>query len=545
MNEDEFDPRELLHEINDLVQSVDVDGRFLYVNRAWLKTLGYGESEVDNLNISDIIHPGSKEHCMEMFQRVMKGEKVGTVEAEFVTKAGKAITVEGSSNCSLVDGKPVATRSIFRDVTGRKEAEKALRDREDLFKAFMNNSPVVGFMKDEQGRYIYVNKRWEALFSMPQSEILGKTDLDWIAGETGRQFWENDRKVLESGQALELLETLPDADGKFTFWTVLKFPFTSASGQKFVGGAAIEVTSQKEAEEKLRQSERDIKTLVENLHDVIARFDKNFRNVYVNPALHNEIGVSSADFIGKTVRELGLPDEFCDAWDEELRKVFATGEEIVFEPHLKTVKGLKYYQCRLTPELATDNTVESVLVIAHEITGRKEMEERLRNLILTDDLTNLYNRRGFLLLAERQLQVARRASNEKNNYLIFADVDGLKNINDTFGHDNGSLAIVKMGEILSGNFRGSDIIARLGGDEFVVLMVNAEDDSTQIVMNRLQSKIESYNEQKNHLFDLSLSIGVTPIDVTENKPLEEILAEADRRMYEQKRNRKNLKEGED
>lgn len=413
-------------------------------------------------------------------------------------------------------------------------------DAPELFQAFMSHSPVVAFMKDEQGRYVYVNQCWEDLFSLKIEEIQGKTDFDWMDGETARQFQENDRMVLASGRAVELLETIPLPNGELSFWTVLKFPFTNANGQKFIGSAAIDVTERKEAEEKLRQSEREIKTLVENSPDIIVRFDKNLRHVFVNRALEKITGVPIQDFIGKTMAEVGLTDEFHQTFEENLREVIRTGKENLFELQLSVLHGSRYFQSRFTPEFAADKTVESVLVISRDTTGRKELEERLRSLTLTDDLTNLYNRRGFLMLAERQLKIARSRPTEKNNYLIFADMDGLKQINDGFGHDNGSLAITKMSEILADNFRGSDIIARLGGDEFVVLLVNTNENSTDIILNRLQTKISGYNEQKNHPFNLSLSVGITPIDLSETATIEELLVRADQLMYEQKRQKKGL-----
>lgn len=114
---------DLFENANDLIQSVTPEGRFLYVNRAWRETLGYSAAEVNSLTIFDIIDCDSREHCLETFGQVMSGEEVDKVEAEFVTKDGEKIIVEGSVNCKFVDGEPVSTRSIFRNITERKRAE--------------------------------------------------------------------------------------------------------------------------------------------------------------------------------------------------------------------------------------------------------------------------------------------------------------------------------------------------------------------------------------------------------------------------------------
>ncbi len=119
--------RDLFENANDLIQSVSPEGRFQYVNRAWRERLGYSEKEVKDKTMMDIIHPGSLDHCMDLFRRIMAGENISKIEADFRTKDGRKITVEGSANCRMENGRPVSTRGIFRDITGRKRAEKKLR----------------------------------------------------------------------------------------------------------------------------------------------------------------------------------------------------------------------------------------------------------------------------------------------------------------------------------------------------------------------------------------------------------------------------------
>jgi PAS domain S-box-containing protein len=124
--------RDLFENTTDLIQSVDAEGRLLYVNRAWREILGYREEEIAGLSGFDIIHPDSREHYVKQFRRVMSGEHVDNVETVFITKSGKVITVAGSSSCRFVDGKPIATRDIFRDVTERRRIEAELERARDL-----------------------------------------------------------------------------------------------------------------------------------------------------------------------------------------------------------------------------------------------------------------------------------------------------------------------------------------------------------------------------------------------------------------------------
>jgi len=119
--------RDLFENATELIQSVNMDGRFLYVNEAWRETLGYSEEDVSNLSLWDIIHPDSIPKCRRIFQKVISGEPVDKIEAVFVTKSGESITVEGNANCRFVEGKAMSTRGIFRDITERKQAAEQLQ----------------------------------------------------------------------------------------------------------------------------------------------------------------------------------------------------------------------------------------------------------------------------------------------------------------------------------------------------------------------------------------------------------------------------------
>lgn len=119
--------RDLFENANDMIQCVTPEGRFEYVNRAWRRTLGFSEEEVAKLSIFDIIHPDCRVACQETFERVFNGEEVGHVETVFVARDGRSVDIEGNASCRFDDGKPMATRGIFRDVTVRKHAEREIR----------------------------------------------------------------------------------------------------------------------------------------------------------------------------------------------------------------------------------------------------------------------------------------------------------------------------------------------------------------------------------------------------------------------------------
>ncbi|MBN1273304.1 MAG: GGDEF domain-containing response regulator [Candidatus Aminicenantes bacterium] len=167
---------------------------------------------------------------------------------------------------------------------------------------------------------------------------------------------------------------------------------------------------------------------------------------------------------------------------------------------------------------------------------RQRMIKRLRSLSLKDNLTGLFNRRGFLSMAEQQLRMADRLGGEM--VLFFADFDNLKDINDSLGHHHGDLALIEIAEILRTTFRQSDIIGRIGGDEFAILIIKSSKMKAEILVQRLEEKLVYRNAEKGRKYTLSLSIGMSLFDPKKPQKIHELLNLADREMYEQKRSKK-------
>jgi len=159
--------------------------------------------------------------------------------------------------------------------------------------------------------------------------------------------------------------------------------------------------------------------------------------------------------------------------------------------------------------------------------------ERLHDISLRDELTGLYNRRGFFTLAEHLLKTAKRR--QKGLFMLYSDLDGLKRINDVLGHQKGDWALIDTAIILQETFRGSDIIARIGGDEFVVMPIETEGINLGIVINRFQKAVEMDNTKSTRDYKLSISTGTAYFDPLAPCTIDELLSSADRMMYEQKR----------
>ncbi|MGA2158459.1 MAG: diguanylate cyclase [Dehalococcoidia bacterium] len=171
---------------------------------------------------------------------------------------------------------------------------------------------------------------------------------------------------------------------------------------------------------------------------------------------------------------------------------------------------------------------------AEELLSRQVVE--LQNIAIHDALTGLLNRRGFFILIEQQMKLAARMKGK--TYVFYIDVDGMKWINDTLGHDEGDNALVATAKFLIENSRKSDIVARLGGDEFVLVAIDALEESQQLIISRMLRNLEKFNSKMTRGYKLSLSIGVALYDVEKPCSIDELLSRADRLMYEQKNRKK-------
>ena len=167
---------------------------------------------------------------------------------------------------------------------------------------------------------------------------------------------------------------------------------------------------------------------------------------------------------------------------------------------------------------------------------RNSLIQQLKSISITDELTGLYNRRGFLMLAKKQLELATRIN--KTMWMIYMDVDNMKWINDNLGHHEGDSALIDTANILKRTFRESDIVARIGGDEFAVIAFEESKTGADSMISRISTDIANLNAKENRAYQLSVSIGAVSCDTSPACDVSMLLSIADKLMYEQKMTRK-------
>ena len=184
------------------------------------------------------------------------------------------------------------------------------------------------------------------------------------------------------------------------------------------------------------------------------------------------------------------------------------------------------------------NLLEFVSSQLAQTIDRRRMEEEIHNLSFTDELTGLFNRRGFILMAEQELKLAQRL--KRSELLLFGDLDNLKIINDRWGHAQGDQVIKEIGVILKETLREADIIARFGGDEFVALAADACLQNADVLRNRIHIGLEKRNKEGSQPCQFSISLGIAQYDPEAPITLMELIAQADHQMYLEKQSSKEI-----
>jgi PAS domain S-box-containing protein len=227
-------------------------GHIIYANKALSKSLGFQKQELARMMVADI-EPSFADNKLATFVEDLKMSGSIVYESSLRASNRSIIPVEETCYYLVYHGEEYLIVSA-RDITDRKKAEEALRESEERFRAFMNNSPAIAWMKDAQSRYVYINKTYEKEFGVRSEDRLGKTDFDVWPREVAEEFRKSDLAAMVSGRPRHLIEETPNTDGSTNYWFEIKFPFKDASGNMFVGGIGIDITRQKQVEEALKEA---------------------------------------------------------------------------------------------------------------------------------------------------------------------------------------------------------------------------------------------------------------------------------------------------
>jgi PAS domain S-box-containing protein len=231
----------------------------------WTRMLGYEMHEIEP-HVSAwerLLHPDDVQRASDILQGVLRGEADYSAEFRLRHKDGHFVDVlsRGFPVRREPDGVVVRIVGTHLDLTERKRAEAKLRADEHRLRSFLENSAVAGWLKDEDGRYVFLSKNFQR-FGMGIEEWVGRTDFDFWPREVAETFRRNDLAVLKSGQNVEVVEEAVYPDGSRSWWLNHKFRLEGADGRHYVGGLGVDVTARTNAEELLRHAHDELEERV-------------------------------------------------------------------------------------------------------------------------------------------------------------------------------------------------------------------------------------------------------------------------------------------
>ncbi len=305
-----------------------------------------------------------------------------------------------------------------------------------------------------------------------------------------------------------------------------------------------DVEALRRAAEELAASEEHFRLITENGSDLVRTHDLNDKPLYVSPSVTRMLGYTPSEFLKFGSLELVHPD------DKELgapSRSKPSSERDRNEPVEYRVRhkdgSYRWLETNFGSLRDASGKLIGVQSAARDVTARRLAEQRLaeqtevlRSLSLRDELTGLHNRRGWLELAGQGLRLAIRE--KRIAAVIFGDLNGMKQINDQYGHEEGDRALQDTGRMLRGACREVDVIARFGGDEFVVFALDFDELGLSALRGRARAALQELNRSGDRPFFLSLSLGAAFFKPERPETIEELLDRADREMYERKRARK-------
>ena len=429
----------------------------------------------------------------------------------------------------------------------------SLQKSNDLFRAFMDHSPFMGYIKSCAGRYIFYNRKLSNQFNITADAWVGKSDADLFPPDLAETYREHDLQVLAGNTAIEFDEVSPGPEGALIHWRSYKFPFRQPDGELMLAGISMDISESLLREQQLQRSLLEQNALATHLESSRALFhafadlsphltylkSEDGRYIFYNRLYAEHFGVTQTEWIGKCSYEM-LPPELAERSRCGDQAVLASGERGETQNTVTTSSGetLTYRSLKFTYRDAEGHRMLAGIAIdITEQIGREQAltaaNRRLDQLATTDALTGIANRRAFE--AQIPIDFANSVRRRRSLSVLLMDIDNFKQRNDRLGHAKGDEALQILARVLTRAARISDLPARVGGEEFAVLLPETGTTGALAAARRIQTFLAQEDLGD---MPLTVSIGVACLDET-TQSWAGLVASADNAMYEAKRSGKN------
>ncbi len=526
--------------ISAMVAYIDRDRRYRFVNKRFVDFFSRPAEEVVGAPVADILDQETFEKIRGQIDRALAGETVSFEEKRFSKHLGERWISATYVPDTDGDGNVLGCFALLTDVSDRRAKDEALRLSEARLRAIFEHSPIAINLKDEAGRYLLVNKKWEDTMGKAAREVGGKGVEQVLSAEVAQGYRQHEREVLDTGRAIEREVSFKTPRYGIRTFSVIKFPIRDDDGNiTGLGSMSMDVTERNRALEALAESEERYQGLYDDAPDIYFTVTADGTILSVNQFGADYLGFDKAELIDSSLLKLVHPDDQAMV-SAHMTQVFTKGlEESQLESRKVRQDGtVLWVHERIRLAGGSGNAAGELRIVCRDVTEAHALSEELTYQATHDPLTGLVNRRELENRLERVLKSAQTEGGQ--HALCYMDLDQFKVINDTCGHIAGDELLRQLGELLPGLVRKRDTLARLGGDEFALLMEHCPIEQAQRVAAVLRSTVEEFRfSWEDKTFNIGASIGLVPINA-ESRSLGDVLSAADSACYmakEQGRNR--------
>lgn len=376
--------RLLTENASDIITRCTSDGTFLYVSTACRFILGYEPGELYGHSVYEFVHPDDVPVLRAMLEEILNTSLDESTSHRFRKKDGNYVWLE--THARTTDScEPDSAGDIFivsRDISKRVQAEEALQQSETKYRYLVEqiSAIIYSVALDDNRKTLYVSPQIEDIIGCSAEKC------------SNQAFWTSNVHPEDRARVIAELEKFHTTfepfvseyrvsrhDGRI-IWVrdLAKVLFGKSGKPLYSQGIIFDITDRKMMEESLRESEEKFRSLSEANADFIMRYNRQCRHIYVNAAVARMSGIPVEEFIGKTLRDVGLDENECKTWEDMIRTVFDSGTPQQVESHFKGAEGTKYLDLRMVPEYSNDGRVETVLAVSRDITDRKQAEDALQ-----------------------------------------------------------------------------------------------------------------------------------------------------------------------
>lgn len=352
--------------------TLNKEGIILNANIQGTKLLGLNKTLIIGRGFSQFIHKDDED---KYFITLSKAIETGSIQKLEVQLKRNNTLFYSHIEIMPLEKDEESYRIVITDVSERKKLEENLSENEERFRVAILNSPVNISAQDLNLVYTW---QYNPQLGYSVHEVVGMNDYDILPLKTAEHVIELKQRAIKTNARVRD-EVSVDFEGKIFYYDFVVEPtYDSQNKINGINNIVIDITDRKKAEEELKTSEKRYKSLAENIDSVLMRYDKDLRVIYLSPNSEEITGISTEEFIGKTNREVGMPEYLCDLWENAISKVFQTGEKNTLEFDMPTGEGEKTYYLILSPEFNSEASFDYVLGISTDITERKKFEEAIK-----------------------------------------------------------------------------------------------------------------------------------------------------------------------